>query len=431
MSASSKYSDTNSGVNQGTSSGFVTGVQPSHPGDQEEPMANIDDAYSSDSDEDDVIEQPPTKSNKPGNNAFRQQRLKAYNPVFTAKMVVPLLLVIALIFIPLGAAMWLASHRIEDFAIDYSHCELLANRNTFTEIPDEYLQYNLKNKNWAKPQWKLATDEDQDFEDERNVCQIQFNLAEGLKAPIYLFYRLEKFHANHRRYVISFSEEQIIGHAASEDTVKHTSGQNCQPMSTNDDGKIIYPCGLIANSLFNDTFSHTLTGVNGTSDDYKMTNKGIAWKSDANRFKKTEYSPDEVVPPPNWYKKYPKGYTEDNMPNVETWEEFQNWMHPAGLPTFNKLALRNDDDELPAGTYQIEVGLHFPVLPFKGGKYIYISQRSVMGGKNYFLGYSWIAGGGCCFILAIALLIVNVIKPRKTGDVNLLSWNRESFKANE
>lgn len=60
---------------------------------------------------------------------------------------------------------------------------------------------------------------------------------------------------------------------------------------------------------------------------------------------------------------FPNGYNETNIPDISTWYQFQNWMHASGLPTFNKLALRNDDDALKAGIYEISVGLHFPVLP--------------------------------------------------------------------
>ncbi|EGV64319.1 alkylphosphocholine resistance protein lem3 [Yamadazyma tenuis] len=391
------------------------------------------DAYHSDSDSSSVSEHQDTrkeKSRKPGNSAFRQQRLKAYSPVFTASNVIPLLLILAIVFVPLGAAMWYASDRVQDLAINYAHCEKLASADHWSAIPDEYLDYHLKDKSYKQPQWRLSKDESQQFEDESNVCEIQFNVPRDLKGPIYFFYRLEKFYANHRRFVKSYSEEQIIGHAASKHTVKETSGQNCQPMSTHK-GKIIYPCGLIANSMFNDTFSSTLSAVNGTADDYKLTNKGIAWSKDKNRFKKTKYSHKDIVPPPNWYKRFPNGYNETNVPDVSTWEEFQNWMHPAGLPTFNKLVLRNDDDTLKAGTYQVSVGLHWPVLPFKGGKYIYISQRSVMGGKNPFVGIAWMASGGVCFVLSIFLLVVNLVKPRKTGDMSLLSWNREKAAEDE
>lgn len=396
------------------------------------------DGYDSDADSsaDEAYELPKEKSRKPSDNAFRQQSLKAYNPVFTAKTVIPIFVVIAVVFAPLGAAMWYASHRIKDLAIDYSQCENLASTEYFQAIPQEYLDFNFPTQNSSytpTASWKLSQDNSQPFEDERNVCIIQFEIPDDMKGPIYFFYRLKNFYANHRRYAKSFSEDQIEGKRASISDIKDTVGQNCQPLLTDPaTGKAYYPCGLIANSLFNDTYTTTLTLVNSSSsNDYEMTTKGIAWKSDKNRFKKTKYNHTEIVPPPYWYKMFPDGYNSTNVPDILTWYEFQNWMHTSGLPTFNKLAQRNDDDTLAAGTYQVSIGLHFPVLPYHGHKYIYISQRSVIGGKNIFLGVSWMAGGGLCLLVAISLLVVNLIKPRKTGDVNLLSWNKELFKQDE
>lgn len=405
--------------------------KPQEPNDNSEHYDYENSDYESDSISE--VSAKKEKSRKPGDNAFRQQRLKAYNPVLTARTVIPILIGIAIIFAPLGAAMWYASHKIQDMTIDYTQCEKLASKNSWLEIPDEYVTFNFKTKDSkvSKPQWKLATDDSQQFEDERNVCRVQFDIPNDLSPPIYFFYRLNKFHANHRRFAKSFSEDQIEGKAASENTIKNMVGQNCEPLSVDDNGKKYYPCGLIANSLFNDTFTTTLTAVNGTSEDYKMTDKGIAWATDKNRFKKTEYSYKDIVPPPNWYKRYPDGYNETNVPDISTWYQFQNWMHTSALPTFNKLALRNDDDTLQKGTYEVSIGLHFPVLPFNGNKYIYISQRSVMGGKNDFLGISWMVGGALCFVLGLTLLIINTIKPRRTGDTNLLSWNREQYLKDE
>lgn len=383
--------------------------------------------YESDSSQESSVLEEKPKSRKPGDNAFRQQRLKAYNPVFTARTVIPTLFVIAILFVPLGVGMWYGSSRIQEVMIDYTECENLASRDYYSEIPNKYvtLHFNgVKTADIAKPVWKLDTDESQQFEDERNVCRVQFEIPHDIKPPILFFYRLKKFYANHRRFVKSFSEDQLNGKAASYNTINNNVGQNCQPMSRNSEGKLYYPCGLIANSLFNDTYGSALQAVNGSDSDYSLTNKGIAWSTETNRFKKTKYNHTQVVPPPNWYKRYPNGYNETNMPDISTWYELQNWMKPAALADFVKLALKNKHDTLQKGVYEVAVGLHFPVLPYKGSKYIYLSTRSVIGGKNYFLGISWIVAGGLCLILALALLVVNLVKPRKTGDPKFLSWNR-------
>ncbi|GMM37156.1 Lem3 protein [Saccharomycopsis crataegensis] len=369
------------------------------------------------------------KSRRPGDNAFRQQRLKAYNPIITTKTVIPLFLLFAVVFVPLGAAMLYGSNQVQDLVIDYEQCENMANADYFTEIPEEYFEYNFKTPITEKPQWKLVTNASESDPVENKICQVQFPVPNDIDGPVYFFYQLENFYANHRRYVISYCELQLNGEPSSVHVVKDTIGQNCQPMSTDPaSGLIYYPCGLIANAMFNDTFTYP-AAINGTSDDYVMTQKGIAWSTDKNRLKKTQYNASQIVPPPNWVKKFPDGYNDDNIPDISTWEEFQNWMHPAGLSKFSILYFRNDDDQLKAGSYQVNIGLHWPVLPFNGKKAFYISTRSVLGGKNSFLGIAWIVGGGLCFVLGLVFLVIHLISPRKMGDTSLLSWNKEKQHA--
>ena len=87
-----------------------------------------------------------------------------------------------------------------------------------------------------------------------------------------------------------------------------------------------------------------------------MTTKDIAWTSDQARFGKTTYTNDQVVPPPNWAIKYPDGYTDQHpIPDISTFYELQVWMRTAGLPTFSKLALRNPNEVMQAGTYEVNI----------------------------------------------------------------------------
>lgn len=99
-------------------------------------------------------------------------------------------------------------------------------------------------------------------------------------------------------------------------------------------------------------------GSSASNQTYNMTAQDIAWTSDSSRFGKTSYTNDQVMPPPNWALRYPNGYDDEHpVPDLSTWYEFQNWMRTAGLPTFSKLALRNADEVMQAGTYQIDVNL--------------------------------------------------------------------------
>lgn len=372
---------------------------------------------------------PVTKSKRPKENDFTQQRLKAIHPILTASAVVPLFICLAVIFIPIGASMLHASNNIQDFTINYATCSSEATSDSWTDIPIEYYNYHFKSEVNTYPKWRLSTNDSSvwdDYEDERNICEIQFEIPNELNGPIFLFYKLTGFHANHRQYVKSFSEDQLNGKKASVSTIKDSVGQNCEPLSINDDGKIYYPCGLIANSLFNDTFSTTLRAVNNSdTEDYVMTTDNIAWSTNKNRFKKTDYDVSDIVPPPNWVKQFPNGYNETNLPDISNWPQFQNWMSPAALADFSNMIQRNDDDELEDGLYQINIGLHFPTTEYNGGKYIYLTTSSSIGGKNAFLGVSWIVGGIICLGLALILGLGVLVKGRHAGDTNLLSWNKE------
>lgn len=365
------------------------------------------------------------KSRRPKENAFTQQKLRAYQPILTPKTVIPIFFALAIFFTPLGGAMLYGSRQVQEIIIQYQDCADQASSDYFTDVPARYVDYSFHSDATVSPKWRYQTNSSISDPVEAGQCVIQFDIPSEMGSPIYYFYKLENFYANHRRYVKSFSEDQLKGELASLHTIKDTVGQNCEPLSEDENGVRYYPCGLIANSLFNDTFTD-LSGVNGTSSDYPMTREGIAWSTDKNRFKRTRYSASEVVPPPNWIKQYPDGYTEENMPDISTWYEFQNWMHALGLSTFSRLVLRNDSASLQPGTYETTVGLHFPVTEFDGKKLIYLSTSSAIGGKNSFLGVAWIVAGVICFLIALVFTFIHAFHPRKTGDLRYLSWNKES-----
>jgi hypothetical protein len=71
------------------------------------------------------------------------------------------------------------------------------------------------------------------------------------------------------------------------------------------------PCGLIAFSVFNDTYS-----ITNSSGEIPVTSEGIAWPSDKELYKPS--NPDQM-----WYN------TSD--------ERFMVWMRIAALPTFRKV----------------------------------------------------------------------------------------------
>ena len=105
-------------------------------------------------------------------------------------------------------------------------------------------------------------------------------------------------------------------------------------------------------------------GSSASNQTYNMTAETIAWSSDAARFGKTTYTNDQVEPPPNWVLQYPNGYTDAQpIPDLSTFYELQVWMRTAGLPTFSKLALRNPNEIMQAGTYQVDIDLSISPFP--------------------------------------------------------------------
>ncbi|ODV60829.1 CDC50/LEM3 family protein, partial [Ascoidea rubescens DSM 1968] len=374
------------------------------------------------------------KSKKPPNTAFRQQRLRAWQPILTPKTVLPLLFLITLIFAPLGIVMMITANNVQTFQLNYSNCNKLASTNLDSPsvIDSKYYSSNFndnsnsKTDSTNKPTWvafNQTADQNNDEDYDRQICRIQFYLSNSINPPIYLFYKLTNFYQNHRKYVESYDLGQLKGKAVSKDDLD----SRCDPLSTDEEtDKIIYPCGLIANSFFNDSFSNPIllnpsnTNSNSPNITFNFSQAGISWSSDRSLYKKTTYDIENIVPPPNWSKKYPNGYTEDNLPDFSTDEIFQNWMRTAALPNFMKLVGKNTTDSLPDGNYQIDIEMNYPVEIYGGKKYIIITSNSVIGGRNLSLGIAYIVLAALSLLFALIFLLKQIIKPRKIGDHNLL-----------
>ncbi|CDK28736.1 unnamed protein product [Kuraishia capsulata CBS 1993] len=341
-----------------------------------------------------------TKSRRPPNTAFRQQRLKAWQPILAPRTVLPLLCLIFLICGPIGAGFMYTTYGVEVVEVNYSKCESIASSDSFTDIPSKYYSNHFKKSISTKPSWKLKTDDD------TTTCQVRFQIPNDISPPLFLYYKLTDFYQNHRKYVSSYDWNQLKGEAVEYDDLD----SDCKPLRYRDD-KVVYPCGLVANSLFNDTFS-SLQSVDG-DDTYEMSQKGIAWNSDIHKYKKTHYNASSIVPPENWAKKYPDGYTDDNIPDLSQDELFMNWMRTAALPNFMKLAGKNTSSTLQSGTYQVDIELNYPVTIFGGTKSFVISTSSVLGGRHISLAVCYLIVAGISLFFLIAFFLKQVLSKRK------------------
>jgi len=379
------------------------------------------------------------KSKRPANTAFRQQRLKAWQPILTPKTVLPLFFAIGIIFAPIGGGLLYASNEVQEIVIDYSKCHTDAPVGTFENIPSDNVHYYFKKPylyQGNSAQWSRI-DVNQTYYNGSTLgasvkavqCQLEFPIHHDMEPPILFYYKLTNFYQNHRRYAKSFDSDQLSGKAVSASTIH--SG-DCTPLTTTTiDGvdKPYYPCGLAPNSVFNDTFSNPILLSAKAADNitYVMKNNSdISWGSDRELYGQTKYNWSDVAVPPNWVERYPDGYSDNYHPDLENDEAFQVWMRLAGLPTFSKLVQRNDTTKLQAGQYRVNINHLFNVTEYGGTKSIIISTRTVMGGKNPFLGIAYIVVGGLCILLGALFTVTHLIKPRKLGDHTYLSWNNEN-----
>jgi len=302
------------------------------------------------------------QTKRPANTAFKQQRLKAWQPILTPKPVILSFLIIGIVFIPIGIGIVISSNEVIEVDVRYDNTCAVG-----------------------------------------SFCNITLDVPADMKAPVYLYYRLENYYQNHRRYVKSRNDNQLRGADIPTD---YSDLSDCDPyisLGDSTDASLFYfPCGLIAKSVFNDTFSLWSDG-----SPIPLRKTGIAWESD--RDKKFKNPPD-------------------GTPGIRVTadledEDFIVWMRTAGLPDFKKL-YRIIDQDIPKGQYTVLVKSYYPVESFSGKKHVVLSTTTWIGGKNSFLGYAYIVVGAICFAQGIIFGIKHKLAPRKLGDTKYLEWNK-------
>lgn len=314
---------------------------------------------------------------------FTQQNLPACKPVLTPAWVISTFFIIGIVFIPMGLLFLHASQSVVEIVDRYDNeCVPVPFRNSKVA----YIKDDSVSKN----------------------CTRYLKVPKHMKPPIYIYYQLDNYYQNHRRYVKSRSDQQLLY------GLKYNHTGSCKPEDTNN-GLPIVPCGLVAWSLFNDTYEFS-RGV----DEVKVHRKDIAWRSDRDhKFGKHVY-------PFNFQNGSLIGGAklDPSIPLSEQ-EDLIVWMRTAALPSFRKLYGRIEEDLHADDVIVVKLLNNYNTYSFGGRKKLVLSTTNWLGGRNNFLGMAYICVGALFIFVALVFILLHMKTPRPYGETNL-TWNWKS-----
>ncbi|XP_041927055.1 transmembrane protein 30C [Alosa sapidissima] len=324
-------------------------------------------------------------SRRPDNSAFKQQRLPAWSPALSAHTLLPLFYGLAVLCFLLGTWLLVTVQNTHEIKVDYT------SKGTCEKC------YELR-----KHRGNATV---------RCTCQVEFDIPENITGDVFLYYGLVNFHQNLRLYMDSRDDAQMVGR---KNKLKSPSSY-CKPFDMVG-GVPIAPCGAIANSKFNDSFTLRYQGT-----DVPLFRKGISWYTDENvKFRNPPTNDtfnlkqafEGTAPPVYWQKPVYELDPLDPNNNGFINEDLIVWMREAAFPNFKKLyGVLNRSrppflQGLPAGIYTVDIDYNFPVEHFRGRKQVVLSTVTWFGGKNHFLPIAYLVTGALVLITAAALTAV-------------------------
>ena len=276
-----------------------------------------------------------------------------------------------------------------------------------------------------------------------------------MNPPILIHYELTNFYQNHRSYYTSRDPEQLHGTVGSQSRVNREA---CEPLNTLGD-VILNPCGLTANTFFNDYFT-LISGNDATGQPLKVNEEGIAWVSDLeyifnqpNGFRSEacpngctsdccateEWSCREHYYDPKTDTCYRYDYPDDDRTQYlhETYpdiisplegvtnEHFVVWMRVAAQPTFRKLYGWIDQPIRAGELVEFQINANYVVTRFGGSKALLVGTTSIFGGRNIYLAPVFTGVGIFCLVAGAFFALKHMIRPRKLADPSYLYYKED------
>ncbi|KAI1899847.1 hypothetical protein AGOR_G00065990 [Albula goreensis] len=328
---------------------------------------------------------------RPDNSAFKQQRLPAWSPMLTAGTVLPFFFFMGVLCILLGVWLLLTVQGTYEIKVDYTEADTCKRCYELLKL--------------SKQAHEPCT------------CRVNFSLKENFTGDVFFYYALVNFHQNLRRYMDSRDDGQMVGRLKN---LKSPSSY-CHPFIHVNETPIA-PCGAIANSMFNDSFTLNYHSAVGKAEAVPLYRKGIAWYTDKNVKFRNPSMPNKTLPqvfegtvqPLYWQKPVYQLDPSDPNNNGFVNEDLILWMREAAFPKFKKLygiLNRNHPvfrDGLPAGDYSVQISYNYPAQYFQGRKQVVLSTVTWFGGQNHFLPIAYMVTGGLVLLLAVVLTVVYV-----------------------
>jgi len=333
--------------------------------------------------------------------AFKQQQLPAWQPILTPQYAYATFFIVGAVFLSLGILIFDVS---------------TSGHQQGTGAKGKIVKYNDQ-ASIGSPSVTCTPG---------SVCMIETTVEEDMAKPVYVYYQLTRFYQNHRRYVTSRSDVQLQGEqiSASEARSKCEPRAVCGKECPDDKiDKIYNPCGLVAWSVFNDSYAVQLNKKGVGFAPVDIVENNIAWKSDLDKkFKTTDCPATDYC----WLHERSLSFNNTKLPatktNVDN-EHFVVWMRNAALPTFRKLYGVIDEDMNKGDKLRFSIKNNYPTEMFKGEKSIVISTASFIGGPNTALAWLYIIVGAVCLLLAVIFFVKDKQSPRALGDSTYLHWD--------
>ncbi|KAL5217998.1 hypothetical protein ABZP36_018682 [Zizania latifolia] len=222
--------------------------------------------------------------------------------------------------------------------------------------------------------------------DTDKICTRTLTVPKHMKSPIHIYYLISGFFQNYRSYVKSRSDKQLRYKNAVHVT------KDCHFEGNTDDGAPIVSCGLIAWSMFNDTFAISV-------------NKKTIESDRNNKFGSDIY-------PTNFQKGSLIGGAKLNESIPLSEQDLIVWMRTAALPTFRKLYGRIETDIMANDQVTVVIQNNYNTYSFGGSKALVLSTTTWIGGKNNFIGVAYLTVESLCVFLAVGFIVLSVVKRR-------------------